>query len=216
MRLIVDDVAQARGSHLLFEGVSFSVVAGEMLVLKGPNGAGKTTLLRTIAGLSVPLSGSIRLEGGDDEARVGEQAHWVGHANAIKSALTVIENVRFWSSYLDGDASSTELALAALGLVDLADIPAGYLSAGQKRRLGLARLLVAKRPLWLLDEPTVSLDVNHRDRLAALMRAHLAGGGLIVAATHLDLGVASSRDLDISGFAPRGDASSASRSVRTG
>jgi heme exporter protein A len=194
MRLIVEELNQTRGDRHLFAGLSFEVAAGEALVLTGPNGAGKTTLLRTLAGLLAPAAGRIVLEGGDREATVGEQAHLIGHANAIKPRLTVAQNLAFWARYLGGTMPS-DAALAALDLAPLAAIPAAYLSAGQKRRLGLARLLAAPRPIWLLDEPTVSLDAANRDRLAALVQAHRQQGGLVLAATHLPLGLEAPREL---------------------
>ncbi len=198
MKLIVENLAQSRGGRTLFARLSLTVAAGEALVLTGPNGAGKTTLLRTLAGFLAPEAGSIRLQGAPADTTVGEWAHYVGHLNAIKPALSVRENVTFWSAYLGaGAADATARALQRLQLDALADIPAGYLSAGQKRRLGLARLLAADRPLWLLDEPTVSLDADNRDRLAAIIQDHLAAGGLVVAATHLPLGLARAKELDL-------------------
>ncbi len=193
-RLVVDALAQARGGHRLFANLSFVVSGGEVLVLTGPNGAGKTTLIRTLAGLIPPLAGGVAFEGGDPERTVGEHAHVISHANAIKPSMTVIENARFWSQYLGGSGHCDD-ALAQLDLTPLAAIPAGYLSAGQKRRLGLVRLLVAHRPIWLLDEPTVSLDAANRDRVAGLVRTHLSRGGLVIAATHLPLGLDGAREL---------------------
>lgn len=202
MQLIADRLACSRGGRTLFSGLSFTVAAGEALLLLGPNGAGKTTLIRTIVGLFAPASGSIRLEGGDAEHSVGEQCHYVGHLNAVKSSLTVAENAAFWCRFLgggngDGSDDGTKAALAGFGLAHLRDIPAAYLSAGQKRRLGLARLLLAHRPVWLLDEPTVSLDSASQDMLRAAVGAHIAAGGLVVAATHVGLGFANARELHL-------------------
>ena len=164
----------------------------------GPNGAGKTTLIRMIAGLLAPAAGRIGLDGGDAERSLGEQCHYVGHLNAVKSSLTVEENAAFWCRFLGGGAGDRiEPALAGFGLAQLRDIPAAYLSAGQKRRLGLARVLLAERPIWLLDEPTVSLDRAAQGMLAVAVDAHVAAGGLVVAATHAPLGFAKSRELHL-------------------
>ena len=155
MRLIADRLTSIRGGRTLFSGLSFAVAEGEALLLLGPNGSGKTTLIRTIAGLLAPSEGNLGLDGGDAERSLGEQCHYVGHLNALKSSLTVEENASFWCRFLGGGGGHDriEAALVAFGLADLRDIPAAYLSAGQKRRLGLARVLLADRPIWLLDEP---------------------------------------------------------------
>ncbi|HEY5829740.1 MAG TPA: heme ABC exporter ATP-binding protein CcmA [Hyphomicrobiaceae bacterium] len=199
MRLIAEALTSTRGGRSLFSDLSFSVEGGEALVLMGPNGAGKTTLIRIVAGLLAPSAGAVRLDGGDAERSVGEQCHYVGHLNALKAGLTVEENAGFWCRFLDqgGAADRVEAALLAFGLAELGDIPAAYLSAGQKRRLGLARLLLAERPVWLLDEPTVSLDQAAQEMLAAAAGAHLAAGGLVVAATHVPLGFARARELHL-------------------
>jgi len=199
MRLIAEALTSTRGGRSLFSDLSFSVEGGEALVLMGPNGAGKTTLIRIVAGLLAPSAGAVRLDGGDAERSVGEQCHYVGHLNALKAGLTVEENAGFWCRFLDqgGAADRVEAALLAFGLAELGDIPAAYLSAGQKRPLGLARLLLAERPVWLLDEPTVSLDQAAQEMLAAAAGAHLAAGGLVVAATHVPLGFARARELHL-------------------
>lgn len=198
MRLIADDVTLSRGDRRLIEGLSFAVKAGEALVLTGPNGVGKTTLIRALAGFIRPEAGMIRLEGTpDDDATLGERAHYVGHANGVKPGLTVRETARFWARFLGGKPDAVEDALESLHLAELAEIPAGYLSAGQKRRLGLARLLLAARPLWLLDEPTAALDVASQALLAGIMQRHLDGGGILVAATHGPLGLTGARILEL-------------------
>lgn len=190
MELVASNLAVARGGRLVIEDLSLGVAGGEALILTGPNGVGKTTLLRALAGLIAPERGAIVLDGGDDELSAGEQSHLVSHRDAVKSALTVAENSKFWARYLGGGEARVGPALERLGLDGLADVPAGYLSAGQRRRLGLARLMLAARPVWLLDEPSVSLDARSVDALMGIVREHLAGGGIVVAATHvpLDLG----------------------------
>ena len=192
MRLHAEALACQRGGRTVFRDLSFQAEAGEALQVVGRNGAGKSSLLRMIAGLVPVAAGAIRLDGGDPEASIGEQAHYCGHQDAFKPALTVKENLAFWTAFLDGPATGEDLlaALARLGLDHLADLPAGYLSAGQRRRLALARLVSIARPLWLLDEPTAALDQASQQVLASLMAAHLAGGGLILAATHGPLGIA--------------------------
>jgi heme exporter protein A len=204
LQLIADQLQVTRGARTIIRDLSFEVAGGEALLLTGANGAGKTTLIRTLAGFLAPSGGTIRLDGGDPERDIAEQAHYVGHANGIKASLTVAENLRFWTEYLaegdrDGNADRLDEALDHFNLLDLSDIPAGYLSAGQKRRLGLARLLVAHRPLWLLDEPTVSLDTASVALLAKAVDAHVTGGGIAIAATHIPLGLAKTRELRLVG-----------------
>jgi heme exporter protein A len=204
MRVTGCQLACVRGGREVFSGLDFAVATGEALVLTGRNGAGKTTLLRLIAGLLVPAAGRLAVEGGDGEFTLAEQAHYLGHRDALKPSLTVSENLDFWAAYLGDDRSGTSArseALAAAGLADLAGLPAGYLSAGQRRRLSVARLLAAPRPIWLLDEPTAALDVVAQARLADLMRGHLAAGGLIIAATHGPLGIAAAKELRMGGTA---------------
>jgi heme exporter protein A len=189
MRIIVERLAVERGGRRVLGPVDFAAEPGQALILKGPNGAGKTSLIRVLAGLAQAADGTIRLEGAIPDTTLGENAHYVGHANAVKPRLSVLENVRFWAQFLGGTQTSAHTAVEAFGLASLADVPAGWLSAGQRRRLGLARLLAAERTIWLLDEPTVSLDVASTRVLAELARTHLSRGGLLIAATHIDMGL---------------------------
>lgn len=204
-RLDASGLAVERGGRLIVSGVSFTLSAGEALLLTGPNGAGKTTLLRALAGFLPLAAGTIRLDGADLERTVGEQCHVVGHANAVKGALTVAENLTFWASFLGNGAAlpaAVAEALARLDLEPLADVPAAYLSAGQRRRTALARLLVAPRLIWLLDEPSVSLDATSTALLAGLVAGHVAAGGMAIAATHVPLGIPTARELKLSPTRP--------------
>ena len=185
LRLVVEGLACARGGRPVFAGISFTLEAGEALVVTGPNGAGKSTLLRCLAGLLPRLAGDIVFGGLDDRPR-GEAAHYLGHLDALKGALTVHETLAFWRR-LYGGAGDIGEALEAVGLEDIEDVPAGYLSAGQRRRVALARLIVAPRPVWLLDEPTSALDEAAQVRLGDLMAMQRARGGVVVAATHAAL-----------------------------
>ena len=197
LSLAARGLACLRGGRLVFEGLDFKVAGGEALVLTGPNGSGKSSLLRQIAGLLEIAAGEIAFAGGDPERSIGEQAHYVGHLDALKPPMSVLETVRFWAVYLGGDVSSADAALDEMALSTLADLPVAYLSAGQRRRVALARLAAVRRPLWLLDEPTVALDAESVGRLRGFMAAHLAGGGIIVAATHLDLGLGNAKTLHL-------------------
>jgi heme exporter protein A len=198
MRLLGRDVRCVRGGREVFSGLDFEAASGEALAVIGPNGSGKTSLLRLIAGLLTIAEGSIGLEGGETELTLPEQAHYLGHRDALKSALSVTENLSFWRDFLGGEAFDASASLAAVGLDHAAHLPAAYLSAGQRRRLSIARLLVVRRPVWLLDEPTSALDTTGQSMFAALMGDHLARGGLIIAATHAPLGIAA-RELRIGG-----------------
>jgi heme exporter protein A len=204
MRLSGSDLACTRGGREVFAGLTFAVEAGEALTVVGPNGAGKSSLLRLVAGLAARTGGRLALEGGDAELTIGEQAHYLGHLDALKPSLTVIENLTFWSRFLGDDQARGEpeaAALAAVGLGSIAQLPAAYLSAGQRRRLSIARLIAVKRPLWLLDEPTSALDTAAQASLATLMARHLAEGGLIMAAVHGPIGLAAARELRLGGAA---------------
>jgi heme exporter protein B len=198
MMLSGTDLACVRAGLPIFRNVSFAIDAGQALLVTGPNGSGKTTLLRLIAGLIRPTQGQVTLAGLDPEASVGEEAHYLAHQDALKPSLTVAENLGFWSRFM-GPPASPETALAAVRLDSLARLPAAYLSAGQRRRLSLARLLAVYRPIWLLDEPTATLDADGQASLAQIMRDHLASGGIIVAATHGPLGLDGAKVLRLSG-----------------
>ncbi len=200
---MTESVSLARGNRTILRDLSFRVEAGQALILTGPNGAGKSTLLRALAGFLPITAGTISVDGVEAETPRAQLCHVCGHLDGIKAQFTVRENLAFWATYLDdGGSRETEIArvetaLAQFHLEALADIPAAYLSAGQKRRLGLARLLVAERPIWLLDEPTVSLDTTSVALLLSVLAEHLAGGGLIVAATHLAMPLAGARELNL-------------------
>ncbi len=189
MRLSGRGVRCVRGGREVFSGLDFAVSSGEALAVTGPNGSGKTSLLRLIAGLLTVAGGSIDLEGGEAEMTLPEQAHYLGHRDALKPALSVLENLSFWRDFLGGEPFDADKSLAAVGLDHATHLPAAYLSAGQRRRLSVARLLTVRRPVWLLDEPTSALDAAGQSLFAGLMQEHLAHGGLIIAATHAPLGV---------------------------
>lgn len=193
MSLEVSDLSIARGGVRVLEGVSFTLAPGQALVLRGPNGIGKTTLLRTVAGLQPPISGTVQAE--------PESLVYAGHADGIKSTLTVSENLNFWAQVFGN--SDISRALTAFDLGPLADRAAGMLSAGQKRRLGLARLLVTGRPMWVLDEPTVSLDRDAVAMFARVVGDHLASGGSALLATHIELGIDGAEILDVAPFRAR-------------
>ena len=199
MRLSAEKVALERGGRLVFADLSLEVGAGEALVVVGPNGAGKSSLLRAVAGFLPLAAGRIELQGGEADASLGEQAHYLGHSDALKGSLSAAENLSFWAAMSGGDSSRSagSRALAGLGLAHVADFPVHALSAGQKRRVALARLIVAARPLWLLDEPTTALDASSQALFASVMGEHLKAGGLILAATHAPLGLEGVRTLHL-------------------
>ncbi len=191
-----------RGGRLVFAGLDFSVSAGEAMVVTGPNGAGKSSLLRTITGLVGHAAGTLELFGGDPELPIGAQCHYFGHENALKSQLTVTENLEFWLHFYGDTGRSVIDALELVDLDTLGHLPAAVLSAGQRRRLALARLLVSHRPVWLLDEPTAALDAASEARLGELMAAHLLGDGLIIAVTHGALPLAQTKSLKLGEVRP--------------
>ena len=208
--LKVDRLTLARGGRTLVADLSFELKSGEALVVTGPNGAGKSTLLRALAGLLTPVSGSISISGAisgdgvDADDAPAIHAHYVGHADAMKSALTARENLAFWGAALGArnvrrDTAAPDDVLRRVGLPQVADLPTGWLSAGQKRRVALGRLFVAPRPLWILDEPATALDRAAQDLLAAEMALHRKAGGLIVVATHAPLGLEDAHELQLGG-----------------
>lgn len=193
MQVRLGNLAVARGGVTVLQGLDLALGTGQALILRGPNGAGKTTLLRTLAGLQPPAAGVVDLP--------ADAVVYAAHADGLKSALTVAENLSFWAEIYGTRA--IDHALKALDLVALRNRPAGELSAGQKRRLGLARLLVTGRPIWLLDEPTVSLDAASVALFAGVVRRHLAGGGIAITATHVDLGLPEAEVLDLAPYRVR-------------
>ncbi|HEY0233722.1 MAG TPA: heme ABC exporter ATP-binding protein CcmA [Afipia sp.] len=190
MRLCGRNVTCVRGGRDIFAGLDFEISSGSALAVTGPNGAGKSSLLRIVAGLLSQAAGEVILNGGSDDLTLAEQSHYLGHRDPIKGALTVRENLEFWKAFLGGEtAAGADESLAAVRLAHAADLPAAFLSAGQRRRLSIARLLAVRRPIWLLDEPVSALDAEGQNLFTALMRAHLGDGGIVLAATHGPLGI---------------------------
>ncbi|MBB3316441.1 heme exporter protein A [Rhizobium sp. BK181] len=209
MHLEAANLAARRGEELIFEGLSFGLEAGQALVLTGKNGSGKSTLLRVVAGLLRQERGTVSFTDshGDTHKRVGEISHYLGHRNAMKSELTVAENLEFWRRFLGqmhGPSVSIDEAAAAVGLEGITHLPFGYLSAGQQRRFAFAKLLIAYRPVWILDEPTAALDTSGDRLFAELIEAHRRNGGIVLAATHQPLGLEGVQELRMTGFAHPG------------
>jgi heme exporter protein A len=200
MRLTGQGLECVRGGRKIFSGLDVGVPAGQALAVTGANGAGKSSLLRMIAGLLPIAAGTVTLEGGGDDLTLAEQAHYLGHRDALKPSLTVLENLEFWREFLGGEATDGTASLEKVGLGHATHLPAGFLSAGQRRRLSIARLLAVRRPVWLLDEPTSALDTKGQAMVAGVMADHLRGGGIILAATHGPLGIPAP-ELQIGGVA---------------
>jgi heme exporter protein A len=196
MRLIAEKLSGGRGEETLFSAIDLDLGEGDSLVVTGPNGSGKSTLLRTLAGLLPIGSGTLRLDGaGEEWPTVAAACHYLGHLNAVKTALTVAENLEFWAAFLGEGRAKVDTALDQVGLGGLGHLPYAYLSTGQKRRAAIARLLVSHRPIWLLDEPTAGLDARSDSEFAALAKEHLAAGGIVIAATHHVLGIERTNEL---------------------
>jgi heme exporter protein A len=199
LRLVGEGLSAIRGGRSVFRDIAFAVSSGEALTVTGPNGAGKSSLIRLVAGLVPIASGSLRLDGAEAERRIGEHCHYAGHLDALKPSLSAEETLSFWRD-LYGEVRLQPIeALEALGLDHLADLPAGYLSAGQRRRLALCRLLVSYRPVWLLDEPTSALDRTSQAVFGKLVERHLEGKGIVVVATHGDLGFPINHRVEMAG-----------------
>ncbi|MBO1024898.1 heme ABC exporter ATP-binding protein CcmA [Ochrobactrum sp. SD129] len=200
MRLGAENLAGERGGETIFAGLSFEVSSGEALIVTGPNGSGKSTLLRIICGLLAPEAGKVELL--EDRAALPVRAacHYLGHQNAMKPALSVRENLLFWQKFNGSARFDIDEALEAVDLPGVEHLPFGYLSTGQKRRVSIAKLLISHRPLWIVDEPTAGLDKASESRFAELMRDHMRDGGMVIAATHIPLGLEGVRTLDMAQY----------------
>lgn len=207
MQLSAENLAARRGEDLIFVNISFHLTAGDALILTGRNGSGKSTLLRVVAGLLRAETGHVTFVGnrGETDRPAHEASHYLGHRNAMKNELTVAENLSFWRDFLGdtdgGHGILIDEAAEAVGLAGITHLPFGYLSAGQQRRLAFAKLLVAYRPIWILDEPTAALDSAADLLFAELIAAHQKRGGIVLAATHQPLGLERAQELRMTGFA---------------
>ncbi|KAB2690766.1 heme ABC exporter ATP-binding protein CcmA [Brucella pseudogrignonensis] len=200
MRLGAENLAGERGGETIFAGLSFEVSSGEALIITGPNGSGKSTLLRIICGLLAPEAGKIELLEDSVALPVRAACHYLGHQNAMKPALSVRENLLFWQKFNGSALFDIDEALEAVDLPGVEHLPFGYLSTGQKRRVSIAKLLISYRPLWIVDEPTAGLDKASESRFAELMRDHMRDGGMVIAATHIPLGLEGVRTLDMAQY----------------
>ena len=208
MRFFGENLTCVRGERIVFAGLGFSLSSGEALTLVGRNGSGKTSLLRVMAGLNQAITGAIAWDDGaisDDPLRHRGRLHYVGHQDAVKPVLSVRENLMLWTRLRRGTDDGLSAGLARFGLTALADIPGRYLSAGQRRRLSLARISATPAPLWLLDEPTVALDRESVGALSQAIADHRADGGMVVVATNVDLDLTDSATIDMRNFAPPPD-----------
>lgn len=200
MQLIGADIAAERGDEVLFSGLGFTLSPGELLTVTGPNGAGKSTLLRIIAGLLTPLAGEVVMKEDQHFFSPAPWCHYLSAQNAMKPSLSVLKNLQFWAHFLGEPFLAPQEALNRVEIGHIASLPYRVLSTGQRRRAALARLLVSYRPLWLLDEPTSGLDDNASALIATLMSEHLQQGGMIIAATHLPLGISAHQQCSIADF----------------
>lgn len=205
MRIFAQNLSVKRGEELIFTDVSFELFPTESLTISGPNGVGKSTLLRALAGLLPIDSGTFEIKTDSKEAKPNtEYCHYIGHKNAMKAELTVLENLNFWQrtmaqeDIVDDDLiMSPEAAVELLGLSHTLDLPFGFLSQGQRRRIALAKLFVSYRPVWLLDEPTAALDKASSDNFANITNGYLEKGGIVIAATHVPLGFKEVKQLEM-------------------
>ncbi len=195
-----------RGERIVFANLSFVLKGGDALVLRGHNGSGKSTLLRLMAGLLKASEGQISWNGENilDEPELhNAQLHYVGHLDAVKSVLTIKENISFWSA-LRSSACDVDGAMEKFGIEFLSDVPGRFLSAGQKRRVNLARIVAAPAPLWLLDEPTTALDADAVKALENIIKTHRKSGGMVIASTHAEIGLEDAQTLNLDDFADNG------------
>jgi heme exporter protein A len=198
MKLIASNISVIRGEELILEDISFTVSSNEALIVRGANGSGKSTLLRAIAGLLPLETGTFSVDDPDNEfgdSTHSQLCHYLGHENAMKPAMTVGENLAFWQEFAGQQHLEIDEAMEMVGLDGLQDVPFSHLSTGQRRRISISRLLISYRPIWLLDEPTAGLDAASEKQFAKLMQIHLEDGGLIIAATHIPLGLENTKEL---------------------